>query len=213
MRLVFLGSPGVGKGTQAKRLSQEYHVPHIATGDMLRAAISKGTPVGQEAKSYVDSGGLVPDDVVIRIVEARLGEDDMKGGFILDGFPRTKEQAEALAKMGGQSLIDRVVYFDLGEEEQVLRLSGRMSCPKCSEIYHTVNRPPKQDGVCDGCGAALIRRKDDQPEAVIERLRVYQNQTAPLIQYYEDRGMLSKVDAHGSVEEVACRVKQAGQIR
>ncbi len=212
MRLIFLGSPGVGKGTQAKRLSLECKIPHIATGDMLRAAILKGGKVGQEAKSHVDSGKLVPDDLVIRIVQARLLEEDMKNGFILDGFPRTKEQAEALAKMGHQQAISRVIYFYLEEAELILRLSGRRSCAKCYQIYHTMYRSPRQKGICDHCGSVLIQRKDDQPETVSERLNVYKKETAPLIQYYERRGSLSQIDASGSVEEVEVRVRQAAGI-
>ncbi len=209
MRLIFLGSPGVGKGTQAKRMSKEFKIPHIATGDMLRMAIIKGEPIGLEAKSYVDSGKLVPDDLVIRIVQARLVENDMQDGFILDGFPRTKEQAEALAKMGEGHLIDRVLYFYLEEAELVLRLSGRRSCVKCYQIYHTKYRLPRQEGICDDCGSVLMQRKDDQPETVIERLNVFMKETAPLIQYYEKRGYLSQIDAAGSVEEVEALLRTA----
>lgn len=212
MRLIFLGSPGVGKGTQAKRLSKEYKIPHVATGDMLRAAILKGEKIGREAKAYVDTGKLVPDDLVIRIVEARLLEADMQNGFILDGFPRTKEQAEALSKMANQPFIDRVIYFYLHETEMVLRLSGRRSCVKCYQIYHTEYRPPREKGICDDCGAILIQRTDDRPETVIERLNVYKKETAPLIQYYEKRGYLSQIDASGPVEEVEAHVKAAAGI-
>jgi len=212
MRLVFLGPPGVGKGTQAKRLSLAHRIPHLATGDMLRAAISKGEATGLEARSYVHSGRLVPDELVIRIVKERLLEADMRGGFILDGFPRTHEQAEALSKMGEGNRIDRVLFFDLNEEALVKRLSGRHVCGKCYEIYHAVNRPPVQEGVCDLCSASLVFRKDDQPDAVIERLRTYKSETFPLVQYYERQGCLSRINAGGSVEEVERCVEQAAQM-
>ncbi len=209
MRLVFLGSPGVGKGTQAKRLSKRYNIPQVATGDILRASILKGTPEGKEAKSYVDSGRLVPDDLVIRIVRARLLEDDMQNGFILDGFPRTKEQADALSSMGEKSSIDRVLYFYLDEEMLVSRIAGRRTCSKCNEIYHIDFRPSKVAGVCDVCGLPLIQRKDDNAETVKERLIVYHKETAPLIAYYEKEGRLSCIDAGDSVEKVERRVQDA----
>ena len=202
----------MGKGTQAKRLSIAHQIPHLATGDMLRAAISKGEATGLEAKAYVHSGRLVPDELVIRIVKERLVEDGMQGGFILDGFPRTREQAYALSKMGEKNRIDRVLYFDLKEEVLVARLSGRHICGKCQEIYHATNRPSILEGVCDLCGSALVWRKDDQPDAVIERLRAYKTETFPLVQYYENQGCLSRIDAGGSMEEVERLVNQAAQI-
>jgi adenylate kinase len=207
MRLVFLGAPGVGKGTQAKRLSAQYQIPQVATGDMLRAAISKETVEGKEAKSYVDSGKLVPNDLVIRIVRARLLEDDMQNGFILDGFPRTQEQADALSAMGEKCRIDRVLYFYLDEKTVVTRIAGRRTCPQCSGIYNTVYSPPLVSGICDRCGIALIHRKDDQPETVQERFIVYQKETAPLIQYYEEQGCLSHINAGDSMEDVERRIK------
>ncbi|MBI3359101.1 MAG: adenylate kinase [Nitrospirae bacterium] len=207
MRLVFLGSPGVGKGTQAKRLSKQYSVPQVATGDMLRAAISKGTAEGKEAKSYVDSGRLVPDHLVIRIVQARLLEDDMRNGFILDGFPRTKEQADALFEMGVG--IDKVLNFYLDEKILVSRIEGRRTCSKCNEIYHMDYHPPVVVGICDRCGIPLIHRKDDKAAVVKERLIVYQKETAPLTQYYEKQGCLFHIDANGSVEDVARRIQDA----
>jgi adenylate kinase len=208
MRLVFLGAPGVGKGTQAKRLSRQCNIPQVATGDMLRACILKGTTEGKEAKSYVDSGRLVPDDLVIRIVRARLLEDDMNNGFILDGFPRTKEQADALSGMRGGA-INRVLYFYLDEALLVERIAGRRTCSKCNEIYHIAYSPSKVAGVCDGCGLPLIQRKDDNAETVKERLMVYQKETAPLIQYYEKEGCLSHINAGDSMEDVERRVKDA----
>ena len=207
MRLVFLGSPGVGKGTQAKRLSRQCNMPQVATGDMLRAAILKGTAEGKDAKSYVDSGRLVPDDLVIRIVRARLLEDDMQNGFILDGFPRTKEQADALSNMGEKCRIDRVLYFYLDEDTLVSRIAGRRTCGTCHEIYHTEYRPPRVSGVCDVCGLSLIQRKDDHADTVKERLIVYQKETAPLIQYYEKQGCLWRINAGDSVEDVEHRVQ------
>ena len=207
MRLVFLGAPGVGKGTQAKRLSKQYGIPQVATGDMLRAAISKGSSEGKEAKSHVDSGKLVPDDLVIRIVRARLLEDDMQKGFILDGFPRTQEQADALSGMGEGGRIDRILYFYLDEQVLVARIAGRRTCSKCSEIYHTTFRAPKIEGVCDTCGVPLVQRKDDNADTVKERLIVYQKETAPLIAYYEKQGCLCRIDAGDSMEDVEHRVK------
>ena len=209
MRVIFLGPPGVGKGTQAKRLSLLYQIPHLATGDILRAAISKGEAIGLEAKAYVHSGRLVPDELVIRIVKERLLEGDIDSGFILDGFPRTQEQADALSKMGDDRRIDSVLYFDLTEAELVKRLTGRQICEKCHEIYHAVNRPSHQKGICDQCGATLIVRKDDQPDAVVERLRAYKAETLPLVQYYEHQGCLSRINAGGSMEEVSRLIEQA----
>jgi adenylate kinase len=212
MRLVFLGPPGVGKGTQASKLSKEYGVPHIATGDILRAAMARKTPVGLEAKSYIDSGKLVPDGVIINIIRERLNEPDTKKGYILDGFPRTIKQGEALTKMLEQNRekVDRVIYFYLNEDELVKRIAGRWSCPSCQKVYHTINNPPKRDGVCE-CGAALVQRKDDRPETVKERLAVYRNETSPLIQYYEGQGILSKIEAGGTVDEVSEKVGSAFQ--
>ncbi len=214
MRLVFLGPPGVGKGTQAAKLTKEYGIPHIATGDILRTAISKKTPVGMEAKSYIDSGKLVPDDVIINIIRERLKESDTRGGYILDGFPRTIKQGEALSKMLDQNLdkIDRVIYFHLNEEELVKRIAGRSSCPSCQKVYNITHNPPKQEGICD-CGAALVQRKDDRPETVKERLAIYRNETSPLIQYYEDQGLLSKIEAGGTVDKVSEKVKAASTVQ
>lgn len=209
MRLVFLGAPGVGKGTQAKRLSKQCNIPQVATGDMLRACILKGTAEGKEARCYVDLGRLVPDDLVIRIVRARLLEDDMKNGFILDGFPRTKEQADALSGMSGGGRINRVLYFHLDEKLLVERIAGRRTCSQCNAIYHIEYSPSKVAGVCDGCGLSLIQRKDDNAETVKERLMVYQRETAPLIQYYEKEGSLSLINAGDSMEDVERRVKDA----
>ena len=210
MRLVFLGAPGVGKGTQAEKLSKQCAIPHIATGDILRAAISGKTPVGLEAKSYMDAGKLVPDDVIIKVVRERLKESDTKAGYILDGFPRTIKQAEALSKiLGDGETIDQVFYFDLKEEELVKRIAGRRSCSSCQRVYHTAFHPPRREGICDHCGNSLIQRKDDAPETVKERLAVYQRETAPLISYYQRQGLLSRLDADGTMEEVLQRLERA----
>jgi len=212
MRLVFLGPPGVGKGTQAAKLSKEYAVPHIATGDILRTAMARKTPVGLEAKSYIDSGKLVPDDVIINIIRERLSEPDTRKGYILDGFPRTIKQGEALSRMLDQSgeKIDRVIYFHLNEDELVRRIAGRWGCPSCQKVYHTINNPPKKDGICE-CGTPLVQRKDDRPETVKERLVVYRSETSPLIQYYEGQDLLSKIEADGTVDEVSEKVENAFQ--
>jgi len=210
MRLVFLGPPGVGKGTQASKLSIEYRIPHIATGDMLRTAMAKKTPVGLEAKSYIDAGQLVPDDVIINLVAERLKEPDTAAGYILDGFPRTIKQAEALSEIlkKNRQAIDRVLYFDLNEEELVKRIAGRRSCPACQKVYHTSFNPPPKEGTCS-CGKDLVQRKDDRPETVKARLVVYQNETAPLIQHYREQGLLSQIDADADVETVTGRVREA----
>ncbi len=210
MRLVFLGPPGVGKGTQAEKLSKEYRIPHIATGDMLRTAMAKKTPVGLEAKSHIDAGKLVPDDVIINLVAERLKESDTAPGYILDGFPRTIKQAEALSEIlkKNRQGIDRVLYFDLNEEELIKRIAGRRSCPGCQKVYHTSFNPPPQEGTCS-CGTALIQRKDDRPETVKARLIVYRNETSPLIQHYREQDLLSQIDAEASVDAVTGRVKEA----
>jgi len=213
VRLVFLGAPGVGKGTQATRLAQERGVPHIATGDMLRSAVARATQGGIAAKSHIDAGRLVPDSVVIGIVLERLSEPDAAAGYILDGFPRTVVQADALAEMLGQrgATIDRVVYFSLDEEALVERIAGRRVCPACQAVYHMTHYPSRRAGFCD-CGAALAQRKDDAPETVKVRLAAYRSETMPLIQYYETRGLLSHVEARGGIDEIAGRVKQAAGL-
>jgi adenylate kinase len=208
MRLVFLGPPGIGKGTQAERLSRRLSVPKISTGDIFRDAIAAKTPMGVKAKSYIDAGHLVPDSVVIGVVEERLDKEDAQKGFILDGFPRTVPQAEALEGISSRKglALDGVVLFDAPEQEIIRRISGRLSCPGCQRIYHAEHNPPpgqtaKGEPAC-ACGQGLIRRKDDLPETVAERLKVYRDQTAPLVTYYRARGLLVSVDASGSIEEV-----------
>ncbi|HEY5595371.1 MAG TPA: adenylate kinase [Nitrospiria bacterium] len=211
MRLIFLGPPGVGKGTQAQRLSAEFRIPKISTGDILRVAVQKKTPLGLQAKSFMDSGKLVPDDVVIGIIRERLKESDCRAGFILDGFPRTVPQARALTSMLGQnqSGIDRVLNFELPDDELIRRLSGRRSCPNCQTVYHVEFNPAKKPDQCDRCGGGLIQRSDDQPETIRKRLEVYQSQTLPLIRFYEDQGVLTRIDGSGNPEAVYHRVTGA----
>jgi adenylate kinase len=204
MQLVFLGPPGVGKGTQADKVAAEYGIRKISTGDLLREAVRNQTALGLEAKGYMDQGKLVPDSVVIGLVRAKLAEQDYAKGFILDGFPRTVPQAEELGTvLNEQSLrLDRVINFKVSREDIVKRLSGRRSCPKCQATYHVDFAPSRKGSLCDRCGEALIQRSDDQREAVETRLRVYEEQTAPLISFYEKKNMLSHIDAAGAVEAV-----------
>jgi len=208
MRLVFLGAPGVGKGTQAERIAARYRVPKISTGDILREAVRNQTPLGLEAKACMDQGKLVPDSVVIGIVKAKLAEPDCGAGFLLDGFPRTVGQAEELTAIlgaGGKKL-DRVINVVVPRADVVRRLSGRRSCPKCQAVFHVDFAPPKRDGICNQCGSALVQRNDDRAEAVETRLTVYEEQTAPLITYYRGRGLLSDLDGSGPIDEVQERL-------
>lgn len=208
MRLVFLGAPGVGKGTQAERLAARCQLPKISTGDILREAVRNKTPMGLEAKAAMDQGKLVPDDVVVGIVRDKLAEPGLSKGFLLDGFPRTVVQAEKLGAMleaGGQKL-DRVVNVVVPRADVVRRLSGRRSCSKCQGVYHQDFARPRQEDVCDHCGGALVQRNDDRPEAVETRLSVYEEQTAPLIEYYRKRGLLSDLNGSGKIEDVQDRL-------
>jgi adenylate kinase len=211
VRVVFLGPPGAGKGTQADVLAAEAAVPHIATGDMLREAAAKGTPLGLAAKRYMDSGALVPDDVVIGLVGERLSLPDAERGWVLDGFPRTVAQAEALDTLLRErgTDIERVVFFDVPRAELLRRLTGRRVCPQCGATYHLESAPPRHPGVCDRCGAALEQRVDDGEAAVAKRLDVYETQTAPLLDYYERRGVLSAIDGQGALPAVAGAVRRA----
>ena len=204
MRLVFLGPPGAGKGTQARQLAAELKVPHVAPGDIFREAATSGTPLGLEAKGYMDRGELVPDDVVIRMIGERLARPDAKQGFILDGFPRTTAQAAALDTLltaGGHHL-DHVVFFDVKHGELVRRLTGRRVCPRCGSTYHIVSWRPRQEDRCDRCGTALIQREDDREDTVRTRLDVYARQTAPLLESYRGRGLLVTLPATGDIESV-----------
>ena len=210
-RVIFLGAPGAGKGTQARALAAEWGVPQVATGDMLREAAAAKTSLGLEAKRYMDSGGLVPDEVVIGLVEERLARPDAAGGFVLDGFPRTAAQAEALdamLKRSGQAL-DRVVFLDVGREELLRRLTGRRTCGQCGTAFHLVSAPPRTAGRCDKCGGELTQRSDDTREAVANRLDVYENQTAPLLAYYRQRGLLASVAGEGAMGDVAADIRKA----
>jgi len=211
MRLIFLGPPGVGKGTQAQRLSAQRGIPKISTGDILREAVLKKTALGVQAKSFMDSGKLVPDEVVIGIIRERLKETDSQKGFILDGFPRTVPQARALASMLRQDgrTVDRVLNFELADDELVLRLSGRRSCPNCQAVYHLRFSPPQKPDLCDRCGGKLIQRSDDQPETIRKRLEVYRSQTVPLIRFYEEQGLLGRIDGSGTPEAVFQRITAA----
>ncbi len=195
MNTVFLGPPGVGKGTQAAALSVEFSIPHISTGDILRDEIKAGTELGRLAQSYIDDGNLVPDRVAVDIIRNRLRKEDAKDGYILDGFPRTVPQAEMfeglLRELGAR--LDLVVYLEASEEVLVKRLSGRRVCKDCGKIFHLVNMPPKTEGICDLCGGELYQRPDDQPAAIRHRFRVYQDKTADLIRWYDEKGLLIRV--------------------
>jgi adenylate kinase len=211
MRVIFLGPPGAGKGTQARQLAEAWQAAHIATGDMLREAVAQGTPLGREAKRHMDAGGLVPDEVVIGLVAERLTRPDTRNGFVLDGFPRTAPQAEALDRMleGRGLALDRVIFLDVPRPELLRRLTGRRICRNCGATYHLVSAPPQRPGRCDVCGGELYQRDDDAEAAVARRLDVYESQTAPLLAYYRSRGQLVSVRGEGSVEEVAAEVKRA----
>ena len=211
MRVIFLGPPGAGKGTQARELARAEGVPQIATGEMLREAVAAGTPLGREAKRVMESGALVPDDVMIGLIAERLRQPDAARGFILDGFPRTIAQAEALDRLLkdlGQSL-DVVVYFDVSPPELLRRLTGRRLCRQCQTAYHVVSAPPRRPGICDRCGGELYQRDDDSEATVRHRLDVYARQTAPLLDYYRGRGLLTTVNGEGSVEAIGATIRRA----
>ncbi len=211
MILVLLGPPGSGKGTQAKKLTTKKGWPQLSTGDMLRAAIGKKTQLGLEAKNFMDQGALVPDAVVIGLISERIQNADCKGGFILDGFPRTIPQAEALDEMLEQHKrkVDRAVLFEIPDSELLNRLSGRRTCSKCGSMYHVVTTVPKKKGICDQCGSALIQRDDDHVEVIQKRLAVYHKQTAPLVTYYKKQGKLKSIDALMPATEVTVSLSHA----
>ncbi len=204
MRLVLLGAPGAGKGTQAKKLIEKYGIPQISTGDLLRAAVAAGTPLGKEAKSYMDKGELVPDRVVLGMVEERLKQDDCKKGYILDGFPRNTAQAEALDKMLGSlgMSLSAALSVDVPFDDLMKRLTGRRTCKACGQMYNVYFNPSKKEGTCDKCGGALFQRDDDKEETIKKRLEVYNAQTAPLIDYYRKKGILGSVNGTGSIDEI-----------
>ena len=204
MKLILLGAPGAGKGTQAEILSHKLGIPTISTGNILRAAMKNGTPVGLKAKEYVESGRLVPDDVIIGIVEERLAEPDCEGGYILDGMPRTIPQAEALEARGID--IDCALSIEIADETIVKRMSGRRTCPGCGATYHVVSAPPKTEGRCDNCGSELTIRKDDAPETVKARLEVYHRETEPLKAFYAERGKLKSVENQPTIEATTAEI-------
>ncbi len=204
MNLILLGPPGAGKGTQAKLVAEQFGIPQISTGDILRRAVKDGTPLGQEAQAYMERGDLVPDAVVIGIIEERLTQPDCQAGYILDGFPRTEVQANALAETLGKrgGAIDHVVNIEVSDEELIPRLTGRRTCKECQEPYNVTFNPPQREGVCDKCGGELIQRKDDDEETIRARLGVYREQTAPLVAYYEKQGLLRTVTGAGAIQEI-----------
>lgn len=204
MNLILLGPPGAGKGTQAVRIVEKYHIPHISTGDIFRENIKKGTELGKKAKEYMDKGELVPDDLVCEIATSRLLEDDCKNGFLLDGFPRTVYQAEKLDAFLEQhgKKIDKVLDIAVEKEELMTRLIGRRVCKACGATYHVKNMPPKKEGVCDKCGGELMQRADDTAETVENRIEVYNSQTMPLVEYYEKAGNIAHIDGAIGLENV-----------
>lgn len=210
MKMIMLGAPGAGKGTQAKQIADKYQIPHISTGDIFRANIKEGTELGTKAKTFMDQGLLVPDELVVELVADRIVKDDCKNGFVLDGFPRTIPQAqaldEALARMGEK--MDYAIDVDVPDENIINRMGGRRACVNCGATYHIVNIPTKEEGICDKCGKEVILRDDDKPETVQKRLHVYHEQTQPLIDYYKDQGILRSVDGTRPMETVFADIVQ-----
>ena len=204
MRLILLGPPGSGKGTQANLLQEKFNIPKISTGDILRAAVKDGTDLGQRAKRFMDKGELVPDEVVIGLIKERIAEPDCQGGYILDGFPRTIVQAEKL----GETLtaldqdIDSVVDLEVDTEELLIRLTGRRTCKNCGTMFHLTSHPPKAEGICDECGGELYQRPDDNKETIVKRLEVYENETAPLKEFYRKQGKLKTIQGCGGMEKI-----------
>jgi len=207
MKLILLGPPGAGKGTQAEILIKKLGVPQISTGDILRGAIKNGTPIGLKAKEYMDAGNLVPDDVIIGVVKERLAEKDCEEGYIFDGMPRTLRQAETLDEQG--VIIDAVLAIEVPDEVIVARLGGRRTCPECGIIYHIKSKPPEKEDICDACGAGLVIRKDDEAETIRNRLRTYHKETEPLIKYYEAQGKLRKASGNCPIAEQTAEVYKA----
>lgn len=207
MNLIMLGAPGAGKGTQAAILNQKLGIPTISTGNILRAAVKDGTPIGLNAKEYMDHGHLVPDEVIIGIINERLQAEDCKKGYILDGVPRTIAQAEALDKAG--IVFDAVINLEISDEEILQRMSGRRVCEKCGASYHVVAIPPKVEGVCDACGGALVQRADDAPKTVASRLEVYHRETEPLKEYYAKKGNLKEIFNQATVEGTTQKILEA----
>ncbi len=210
MRLVLLGAPGAGKGTQAKMLIEKYGIPQISTGDLLRAAVKEGTELGKEAKGHMDSGGLVPDSVVLGMMKERLGADDTKKGYILDGFPRNTAQAEALDGMLSDldMPIEAALSVDVPLGDLMKRLTGRRTCKACGQMFNMYFNAPKTEGVCDKCGGELFQRDDDQESTIKKRLEVYEEQTAPLIDYYAGKGILKRVEGTGEIDAIFAKVSE-----
>jgi adenylate kinase len=208
MRLVLLGAPGAGKGTQAKKLIEQFNIPQISTGDTLRKAVADRTPLGKEAKSYMNKGELVQDSVVIELVKKRIAQDDCKNGYILDGFPRNTSQAEALDKVltDMNASLDLALSIDVEKDDLIKRLTGRRTCKNCQQMYNVYFSPPKKDGVCDKCSGELYQRDDDKEETIKKRLDVYEASTAPLIEYYGKRGILKSVKGIGSIDDIFNRI-------
>jgi adenylate kinase len=211
LRLVLLGAPGAGKGTQAKKLIEKYSIPQISTGDILRQAVAEGTPLGMEAKAVMDRGELVPDSMVLGLVWERLRRDDCRNGYILDGFPRNTAQAEALDKMLSKMAapLSVAVSIDADKNDLMKRMTGRRTCRSCQQVYNIYFSPPKKEGICDKCGGALFQRDDDREETIRKRLDVYEAQTAPLIDYYRRKGILKSIQGTGSIEEIFRKVCNA----
>ena len=204
MKIIMLGAPGAGKGTQAKQIAAKYEIPHISTGDIFRANIKEGTALGMEAKSYMDKGQLVPDELTVKILLDRVSKDDCKNGYVLDGFPRTIPQADVLDKAVSElnDKIDYAINVDVKDDNIIRRMSGRRACLNCGATYHIVNVPPKKEGICDTCGSELVIRDDDKEETVKARLLAYHEQTQPLIDYYNNKGILKEVDCTKDMNHV-----------
>ena len=204
MKIIMLGAPGAGKGTQAKMIAEKYSIPHVSTGDIFRANIKEQTELGMEAKKYMDQGLLVPDELTVKILLDRVAKDDCKNGYVLDGFPRTIPQAEVLDKAVSElnEKIDYAINVDVKDENIIRRMSGRRACLKCGATYHIEHIPPKKEGICDKCGSELVLRDDDKPETVEKRLKVYHEQTQPLIDYYNKKGILKEVDGSQDMKDV-----------
>ncbi len=213
IRIVLLGPPGAGKGTQASALERERGIPHIASGDLLRANVRDDTGLGRRARPYMDRGELVPDELILDMMAERLSEPDAQHGYVLDGFPRTVAQAEALAARLRQMAqeLDAVIYLRVPEEEILRRLSGRRTCPKCDAVYHVDTMPPQREGICDACGADLVQRDDETPEVVSKRLAVYEEQTRPLLDFYRKRGLLKEVDGTIGVDNVVRAIERIAE--
>lgn len=208
MKIIMLGAPGAGKGTQAKMIAEKYHIPHVSTGDIFRANIKDGTELGMEAKKYMDKGQLVPDELTVKILLDRVAREDCRDGYVLDGFPRTIPQAQVLEEALAErdEKVDYAINVDVPDENIVRRMAGRRACLKCGATYHVEHIPPRQEGICDACGSELVLRDDDKPETVLKRLQVYHNQTQPLIDFYTSRDVLRTVDGTADMKDVFAEI-------